>query len=181
MSFFDDFRKARASLTGRESIATLNYMLEYFGDDGENWTPRVYSAANGARCLVGAADYARVSAVDDAKYWLRQAIAEREPHLRTIEQFNELARVLRRDRRHHSPGDSTGVGRAIAGSPAGRGFACPGARRDPAAGARAFSGAGTGDAGCHAARATAGSRAEAQFVLGTPERVTGRRLGGDGR
>ena len=89
MSFFDDFRKARASLTGRESIATLNYMLEYFGDDGENWTPRVYSAANGARCLVGAADYARVSAVDDAKYWLRQAIAEREPHLRTIEQFND--------------------------------------------------------------------------------------------
>jgi hypothetical protein len=88
MGLFEDFRKARARLTGPESIATLDYM-EDFLNGGMNWTQGVYNAANGARCLVSAADYARVSKIDDAKYWLRQAIAEREPHLRTIEEFND--------------------------------------------------------------------------------------------
>ena len=102
MGFFEKVRQARAALTAPESVATLDHMHDYFAN-GENWTKGVYSAANGARCLVGAADHVRVSAVDDAKYHLRQAIAEREPHLRTIEQFNdtrddfgEIAAVIRR-------------------------------------------------------------------------------------
>ena len=101
MGFFEKVRQERAKLTSRESEATLDYMEDFFGN-GDNWTKGVYSAANGARCLVGAADHARVSAVDDAKYWLRQAIAERSPHW-TIEQFNdnaddysEIAAVIRR-------------------------------------------------------------------------------------
>jgi hypothetical protein len=104
MSFFDDFRKARARLTGPESIATLDYMQDFL-NDGANWTQGVYTAANGSRCLVAAADYARVSKVDDAKYWLRRAIAERAPHLKTIEAFNdsrqsfsEIEAVIRRAR-----------------------------------------------------------------------------------
>ena len=99
--FFDKCREARATLTASETVATLDYMEDFYGN-GANWTKGVYTAANGARCLVGAADHARVSAVDDAKYWLRQAIAEREPHW-TIEQFNdncedfsEIVAVIRR-------------------------------------------------------------------------------------
>ncbi len=34
----------------------------------------------------------RISPVDDAKYWLRQAIAERAPDVATIEQFNDSRR-----------------------------------------------------------------------------------------
>jgi hypothetical protein len=89
VGFFDKCRAARATLTTPETIATLDHMEDFFGN-GKNWTKGVYSAADGARCLVGAADYAKVSKVDDAKYWLRQAIAERSPHW-TIEQFNDHA------------------------------------------------------------------------------------------
>lgn len=86
---FDKCRAARATLTARETIATLDHMEEFF-NNGKNWKKGVYSAADGARCLVGAADYAKVSKVDDAKYWLRQAIAERSPNW-TIEQYNDNA------------------------------------------------------------------------------------------
>src|SRR6185437_7348240 len=102
MSFFDNFRQARAGLTGAESVATLEYMEDFF-HNGANWTQNTYHAPNGTKCLVAAADYARVSPVDDAKYWLRQAIAEREPGMRTIEEFNdtrhsygEIAAVIQR-------------------------------------------------------------------------------------
>jgi hypothetical protein len=87
-NFFERVRNARTKYTGRESIATLDYMEDYL-NGGVNWTKGEYNAANGARCMVGAADAARVSKVDDAKYFLRQAIAEREPHLKTIEEFND--------------------------------------------------------------------------------------------
>jgi hypothetical protein len=104
MSFFDDFRRERARLTGEESIATLDYM-EDFLNGGEGWAKGVYTSTNGTRCLVAAADYARSSKIDDAKYWLRQAIAERAPQMRTIEEFNdsrqsfaEIEAVIRRAR-----------------------------------------------------------------------------------
>jgi hypothetical protein len=104
MSFFDNFRKERAKLTGAESLATLDYM-ERFLHGGEGWAQGVYTSTNGTRCLVAAADYARSSKVDDAKYWLRQAIAERAPQMRTIEEFNdsrqsfaEIEAVIRRAR-----------------------------------------------------------------------------------
>jgi hypothetical protein len=89
VGFFDNCRAARATLTAPETIATLDHMEEFF-NNGKNWKKGVYSAADGARCLVGAADYAKVSKVDDAKYWLRQAIAERSPNW-TIEQYNDNA------------------------------------------------------------------------------------------
>jgi hypothetical protein len=102
LNFFEKVRKARAKYTGPESVATLDYM-EDFLNGGVNWTQGEYNAANGARCMVGAADAARVSKIDDAKFWLRQAIAEREPHLKTIEEFNdsrqsyaEIEAVIRR-------------------------------------------------------------------------------------
>lgn len=101
MGFFDDFRRARANLTGAESVATLTYMEDFF-HDGANWTQNTYHASNGTKCLVAAADYARVSPIDDAKYWLRQAINECTPGM-TIEQFNdtrgsygEVATVIQR-------------------------------------------------------------------------------------
>jgi hypothetical protein len=104
MGFFDDFRRERAKLTGPESVATLDYM-EDFLHGGEGWAQGVYTSQNGTRCLVAAADYARSSKVDDAKYFLRQAIAERAPQMRTIEQFNdsrqsfaEIEAVIRRAR-----------------------------------------------------------------------------------
>jgi hypothetical protein len=104
MSFFDDFRKERAKLTGAESVATLDYMDDFL-HGGAGWAQGVYTATNGSRCLVAAADYARVSKVDDAKYWLRRAIAERAPQMRTIEEFNdsrqsfaEIEAVIRRAR-----------------------------------------------------------------------------------
>src|SRR4051812_32095172 len=88
MGFFDSYRKTRVGLTGRESFATLEHMLQFF-QDGENWTQNTYHAPNGTKCLVGAADYVRVSSVDDAKHWLRMAIAERDPAMTTIEAFND--------------------------------------------------------------------------------------------
>lgn len=88
MGFFDSFRQRRAALTGPESVATLDHMQDYF-QDGANWARDVYQRADGARCLVGAANHVRVSSVDDAKHWLRQAIAEIAPETRRIEDFND--------------------------------------------------------------------------------------------
>ena len=101
MGFFDRCRDARATLTGRETVATLDYMEDFFSD-GKNWAKGVYSAADGARCLVGAAEHARLTKIDDAKYWLKKAVEERSPNW-SIEQFNdnaddysEIAAVIRR-------------------------------------------------------------------------------------
>ena len=102
MGFFENVRKARTKYTVGESVATLDYMKVIL-NDGINWAQGEYNAANGARCMVGAADAARMTKIDDAKYWIRQAIAEREPHLKTIEEFNdsrqsyaEIEAVIRR-------------------------------------------------------------------------------------
>jgi hypothetical protein len=86
------YRKRRAALTAAESVATLTYMESYFAN-GANWTQNLYASPDGAaRCLVGAADHVRVTSIDDAKFWLRQAIAERYPAGMTIEEFNDGAR-----------------------------------------------------------------------------------------
>jgi hypothetical protein len=85
---FDDFRERRHELTGSESAATLQHMQDYFRD-GANWTQGMYENANGARCIVGAANHVRVSSIDDAKHWLRLAIAEVAPGTARIEDFND--------------------------------------------------------------------------------------------
>jgi len=104
MAFFENYRRAQAKLTTREAVATLDYMDESF-QAGSKWAQGVYTAENGARCLVAAANHCKVSAIDSAKYWLMQAIKERMPHLKSIEQFNdqaksfaEIAAVIRRAR-----------------------------------------------------------------------------------
>jgi hypothetical protein len=91
MGFFDSYRRRRAANTGPESIGTLEYMEDFF-QNGANWTQHAYQRADGTRCLVGAANHVRSSSVDYAKFWLRQAIAERAPGIRTIEQFNDTRR-----------------------------------------------------------------------------------------
>ena len=94
MGFFDAFKTRHVAVTSPESVATLTYMEDFFGD-GANWTQNVYASPDGAaRCLVGAANHVRVSVIDDAKHWLRQAIAEREPAIRTIEEFNDTRRTF---------------------------------------------------------------------------------------
>ena len=75
---FANYRRRRLELTGRESAETLEHMQGYF-QDGANWTQGMYENASGARCLVGAANHVRVSSIDDAKHWLRLAIAEVAP------------------------------------------------------------------------------------------------------
>lgn len=92
MGFIQNFRQRRLELTGDESAATLAHMQDYF-QDGANWTQGMYANASGARCLVGAADHVRVSSLDDAKYWLRQAIAEVAPGVARIEEFNDTRRT----------------------------------------------------------------------------------------
>jgi hypothetical protein len=84
----NDYRERRAELTGRESFETLDNM-DVFLADGANWTQQMYESTNGARCLVGAANHVRVSAVDDAKHWLRRAVAEVMPDAARIEDFND--------------------------------------------------------------------------------------------
>jgi hypothetical protein len=90
--FCANFRRRRLELTGPESIVTLENMQGYF-QDGANWTQGMYENANGARCLVGAADHVRVSSIDDAKKWLRLAIAEISPGVTRIEEFNDGCRT----------------------------------------------------------------------------------------
>ncbi|MGE4046476.1 MAG: hypothetical protein AB7F35_16580 [Acetobacteraceae bacterium] len=104
MGFFENYRQRRAELTGAESADTLTYMLDYL-QDGANWTQQMYENANGARCLVAAANHVRVSPIDDAKHWLRLAIAEVAPGVARIEDFNdtrstfaEVAAVIERAR-----------------------------------------------------------------------------------
>jgi hypothetical protein len=88
MGYFENFRQRRLELTGPESVATLEQM-QGFLQNGANWSQQMYENANGARCLVGAANHVRVSPVDDAKHWLRLAIAEIEPGISRIEDFND--------------------------------------------------------------------------------------------
>src|ERR1700728_3192943 len=89
MGMFDSYRQRRANLTTRESMDTLLHMEEFF-QGGENWTQGVYRGEDGARCLVGAAEHVRVSTIDDAKHWLRQAITEQTAGaITTIEGYND--------------------------------------------------------------------------------------------
>lgn len=92
MSFIDNYRRRRLATSGPESIATLDHMEGYFRN-GANWTQGMYENANGARCLVGAANHVSVSSLDAAKHWLRQAIAEVAPEARRIEDFNDTRRT----------------------------------------------------------------------------------------
>jgi hypothetical protein len=88
MSLRDSYQQRRARHTGRESVATLDHMEEFFAGGG-NWIPNAYSDADGRRCLVGAANHVRVSSLDDAKVYLRLAIAEHEGRPMAIEAFND--------------------------------------------------------------------------------------------
>jgi hypothetical protein len=89
MGIFDAYRQKRRTLTAPESVATLSHMEGFF-QGGANWKQGEYHAANGTKCLVGAADHVRVSSIDDAKHWLRQAIAEQTAGaITTIEGFND--------------------------------------------------------------------------------------------
>jgi hypothetical protein len=87
----DNCRREMAQLAVPESLATLEYVEDFF-HNGLNWTRDTYKAENGARCLVGAANYVRVSQIDCAKHWLLQAIQECEPQLKSIEAFNDSRR-----------------------------------------------------------------------------------------
>jgi hypothetical protein len=106
MGFFRDYRQRRVSLTGPESVATLN-AIEWFFQGGRNWTQGAYHRLNGNKCLVGAVQAKRQGAIEDARYWLRQAIVDLHPAYRwlpvmQIEAFNdshsfaEVARVIER-------------------------------------------------------------------------------------
>jgi hypothetical protein len=89
MGFFNSYQQRRVSLTGQESVDTLSYMQDHF-QGGANWTQGAYHREDGSKCLIGAANHVRVSAIDDAKYWLRQAIAERTAGaITSIEAFND--------------------------------------------------------------------------------------------
>jgi hypothetical protein len=106
MGFFKDYRETRARLTAAESIATLSAMERLF-QGGRKWTQGAYHRMNGNKCLVGAAQSVPVGAINDARYWLRQAIVELHPAyawlpVMQIEAFNdshsfaEVARVIER-------------------------------------------------------------------------------------
>ena len=93
MGFFKNYRQRRLSLTGPESLATLA-AIERFFQGGRNWTQGAYHRLNGDKCIVGAAQSMRVGAIDDARYWIRQAIVELHPGYRwlpvmQIEAFND--------------------------------------------------------------------------------------------
>jgi hypothetical protein len=89
MSLIDAYRQRRREISGPESVATLDHMRSFFSD-GQNWAQHVYHGGDGGKCLVGAADHVRVSSIDDAKHWLRQAIGE-QTGLTSIEKFNDKA------------------------------------------------------------------------------------------
>ena len=92
MGYFANYGKRRLELTGRESGETLGVMQAWL-QDGANWTQGMYENASGARCLVGAANHVRVSSIDDAKHYLRLAIAEIAPGVARIEDFNDTRRT----------------------------------------------------------------------------------------
>lgn len=104
MGFLKNYRQRRVSLTGPESVATLTAIERLF-QGGRNWTQGAYHRGDGSKCLVGAVQSVRSSAVDDARYHLRRAIAELYPGwspVMQIESFNdshsfaEVARVIER-------------------------------------------------------------------------------------
>jgi len=126
MGFFDSKQKRRVSLTGRESMATLDHMADFF-EGGANWTQHAYNRSNGTKCLVGAANHVRVSSVDDAKYWLRQAIAEQGggAGFMAIEGFNdtrgsygEIEAVLARAKQLAASANRVSAPAAVAALPA---------------------------------------------------------------
>ena len=90
-AFVENCRRQMAQLAVPESVDTLDYMEDFF-HNGLNWARDTYNAENGARCLVGAANYVRVSKIDCAKHFILQAIQECEPQLKTIEAFNDSRR-----------------------------------------------------------------------------------------
>lgn len=104
MGFLKNYRMRRAMLTAPESIDTLSAMERFF-QNGKNWTQGTYHASDGSKCLVGAAQSVRTAALEDARFWLQQAIAERQGGISPvmgIEGFNdthsfaEVAAVIKR-------------------------------------------------------------------------------------
>lgn len=100
MSILKSYRERCISLTGPESIKTLTAMERFFRD-GKNWTQGAYHRPDGTKCLVGAAQSVHVSPINNARYWLQQAVAERG--FTSIESFNdsrasysEIAEILAR-------------------------------------------------------------------------------------
>ena len=93
MGFIKNYRQRRVSLTALDTVATLSAMERFF-QGGSNWTRWAYHRANGSKCLVGAAQSMRQGPINDARYWLRQAIAERAPvaGMLGIEWFNDTRR-----------------------------------------------------------------------------------------
>ena len=93
MGFCKDYWQRRVSRTTPESLATLS-AIEWLLQGGKNWTQGVYHALNGKKCLVGAEQTVRQGAINDARYWLRQAIVELHPGyawlpVMQIEAFND--------------------------------------------------------------------------------------------
>jgi hypothetical protein len=86
MSFLKGYWQRRISLTSPESIKTLDAMERFFRD-GKNWTQGAYHSPDGTKCLVGAAQSVHVVPIEDARYWLQQAVAERG--FSSIESFND--------------------------------------------------------------------------------------------
>jgi hypothetical protein len=106
MGFFRNYRQRRVSLTGPESVATLA-AIERFFQGGRNWTRGAYHRMNGKKCVVGAVQSVSGGQLEDARYWIRQAILERHPGyawlpVMQIESFNdshsfaEVAEVIAR-------------------------------------------------------------------------------------
>jgi hypothetical protein len=104
MGFVKNYWRRRLSLTGPESLATLN-AIERFFQGGRNWTQGAYHRANGQKCIVGAVQTVRQGAINDARCWIRQAIAQLHPGwcaIMPIESFNdshsfaEVAEVIER-------------------------------------------------------------------------------------
>jgi hypothetical protein len=106
MGFLRNYRQRRVSLTGSASLATLA-TIEWFFQGGRNWTQGAYHGWNGKKCLVGAVQSVRAGQLEDARYWIRQAIAELHPAyawlpVMQIEAFNdthsfaEVAEVIAR-------------------------------------------------------------------------------------
>jgi len=88
MGFFRKYRETMLALTGPESAETLTGMQQFF-QGGRNWTRGMYHRDDGSRCLVGAMQALRASPVEQARYWVQQAIAERGEWDGSIESFND--------------------------------------------------------------------------------------------